>query len=198
MTKIYTKTGDSGDTSLFTGERVSKADINIAALGDIDECNSALGKALSIFPPTPAFYSIREQLIAVQHALFDIGAAVATPRTRAAASKLEKTRFDADATKALENWIDVHQHALPPLKNFILPGGHPAGAQLHVARTICRRAERNIIPLFQSADINEEVLIYINRLSDYLFVVARRVNHLAGCPEPIWEHHRSHANVQAE
>ncbi|MFA6916722.1 MAG: cob(I)yrinic acid a,c-diamide adenosyltransferase [Parachlamydiales bacterium] len=194
MTKIYTKTGDAGETSLFTGKRVSKADAFIAALGAIDECNSAIGLSIAAFPKDISFDSLREELIIIQHALFDVGAAVATPRTQAVESKLQKTRFDTEATNFLESWIDKHEHELPKLKAFILPGGHPAGATLHLARTICRRAERHAVPLYQNADITEEVLIYLNRLSDYLFVAARQINHLAGSPETLWEHHKIHSN----
>lgn len=194
MTKIYTKTGDAGETSLFTGKRVSKADAFIAALGAIDECNSSIGLSLAAFPKDKNFDTLREELIIIQHALFDVGAAVATPRTQAVESKLEKTRFDNEATNALEKWIDTHEHELPKLKAFILPGGHPAGATLHLARTICRRAERHAVPLYQNGDITEEVLVYLNRLSDYLFVAARQINHLAGSPETLWELHKIHSN----
>lgn len=192
MANIYTKTGDAGETSLFTGKRVSKSDAFIAALGAIDECNSAIGVSLSSLPKDPKFNELRDQLIIIQHALFDVGAAVATPRTQAIESKLQKTRFDNEATKALESWIDVYAKELPPLHAFILPGGHPAGAALHLARTICRRAERHAVPLYQNADITEDVLVYLNRLSDYLFMAARQINHLAGSPETLWEQHKLH------
>lgn len=188
--KLYTKTGDAGETSLFTGERVQKDNVNIGALGEIDGCNCAIGMALASLPAFETFNGLREQLIIIQHALFDVGAAVATPKTKAPSSKLKKTRFGSEATLALEHWIDAYDKVLPPLKHFILPGGHPAGAALHLARSICRKAERGVVPLFRNDDIDEEVLIYLNRLSDYLFIAARRINHLAGSPETAWEQHK--------
>ncbi len=189
--KIYTKTGDAGDTSLFSGDRVSKDDVNIAALGAIDECNSAVGMAVAYLPSFETFSALKEQLLDIQHALFDVGAAVATPRTRAGSAKVKKTRFGNDATTALEHWIDAHDKVLPVLKHFILPGGHPAGAMLHLARTICRRAERHAVTLYKAQDVDEEVIIYLNRLSDYLFIAARRINHMAGSPETAWEQHKN-------
>lgn len=189
MVKIYTKTGDCGLTSLFNGERVSKANECIAALGAIDECNCAIGTCIASLPKEDSFLSLHEELMTIQHALFDLGAAVATPRTRAVASKLSKTRFDNEATQLLEKWIDEREKDLQPLKTFIIPGGHPASAFLHLARAICRRAERHSVPLFEHADISEDVLIYLNRLSDYLFMAARSINVLAGCPDLLWRPH---------
>lgn len=188
-TKIYTKTGDKGETSLFTGQRVPKNDPFIEALGSVDECNSAIGAAVSLLTDNSEMNSIREQLETIQHALFDVGAALATPRTRATHSKLDMTRFDQTAIAAIEGWIDVMEAKLPPLHAFILPGGHPAGAMLHIARSICRRAERRVLPLYTNADVTENVLIYLNRLSDYLFSVSRYVNFLNNCPETQWKHH---------
>lgn len=188
--KIYTKTGDKGETSLFTGQRVSKNDPFIEALGSVDECNSALGSALAFLPPTLEMAPVREQLEIIQHALFDVGAALATPRTRAINAKLDMTRFDHEAIETIEKWIDAMETKLPPLREFILPGGHPSGALLHLARSICRRAERRVLPLHQSADVSDNVLIYLNRLSDYLFSVSRYVNFLNHSPETRWQHHK--------
>lgn len=182
--KIYTRSGDHGMTSLFTGERVAKSDKNITALGDIDECNSALGLALAWLPKEYPFDLIREQLDQVQRALFELGAAVATPRTRAPEAKLSRTRFGHEATSQLEEWIDQLVEGLPPLTHFILPSGHPAAAALHLARSICRRAERSSQLLVE--EVSQEVLVYLNRLSDYLFTLARQVNQLAGTQELIW------------
>ena len=142
--KIYTKTGDQGETSLFTGQRVPKDNSFIEALGSVDECNSCIGAAASLLSDNPKMHAVREQLEIIQHALFDVGAALATPRTRAVTSKLDKTRFDDEATRLLEHWIDQMDETLPKLHHFILPGGHPAGALLHLSRSICRRAERNM------------------------------------------------------
>jgi len=188
--KIYTRTGDKGETSLFTGQRVPKNDPFMNALGTVDECNSSIGSAISLLPKNSEFQPILEQLEIIQHALFDLGAALATPRTRAADAKIEKTRFDVEETELLEKWIDEMTLELPALHTFILPGGHPAGAMLHLARVVCRRAEREIVPLGNHADVTESVLIYINRLSDYLFTVSRHVNHLTHTPETLWQHNK--------
>lgn len=186
--KIYTKTGDKGETSLYSGQRVLKNDPFIEAIGIIDECNSSIGAAISFFPTD--LQTLKKQLETVQHALFDIGAAVATPRTRATATKLKKTRFDPESVEQLERWIDELETHLPPLRHFILPGGHPAGAMLHLSRTICRTAERFLIPLLLSQEISEHILCYLNRLSDYLFVASRFANHKLGSPEIAWEAHK--------
>lgn len=188
--KIYTRKGDKGETSLFTGQRVPKDNAFIEALGAVDECNSAIGLALSHFPSGVELETTREQLITIQHALFDVGAALATPRTTAVNTKLEKTRFDDEEILAVESWIDEMDTALPPLKAFILPGGAPAGAALHMARSICRMAERLTVPLHKNGDVADNVLMYLNRLSDYLFTASRYVNHLMNCPETTWQHRK--------
>ncbi len=188
--KIYTKTGDKGETSLFTGQRVPKNDPFIEALGSVDECNSALGMAVAFLPPSKEMLPVREQLETIQHALFDVGAALATPRTRAADAKLDKTRFDQQEIKLLETWIDAMDAVLPPLRAFILPGGHPCGSFLHLARSICRRAERRVLPLHRTADVDDDVVIYLNRLSDYLFCISRYVNFLSNSPETQWMQHK--------
>lgn len=191
MTKIYTRTGDKGTTSLFSGERVPKDHLFIEALGSVDEANSAIGLALSLLPKEARLTSLMEQLETIQHALFDVGAAVATPRSSSDEKKLVKTRFDHDAIDGLERWIDAMDLQLPALKTFILPGGHPAGAALHLSRCIIRRAERLVLKLYSQADVTENVLIYLNRLSDYLFMAARYVNHLLEVPETKWQPHKS-------
>jgi cob(I)alamin adenosyltransferase len=188
--KIYTKTGDKGETSLFTGQRVTKNDPTIEALGTVDECNCAIGAAAALLPKDSQFDEVNQQLRQIQHALFDLGAALATPRTRAADSKIDKTRFDYEEIETLEKWIDAMEELLPPLHTFILPGGHPSGAMLHLARSICRRAERLVIPLNAHTDVSDNVLMYLNRLSDYLFVLSRYVNHLNHSPETLWKHHK--------
>lgn len=188
--KIYTRTGDKGETSLFTGERVLKNDPTIDAIGTVDELNSCIGAALSFFPSQPIFSPSKEELVLIQHTLFDLGAALATPRTRATQRKIEKTRFDEDGITLLEKWIDRMEEELPKLDHFILPGGSSAGSMLHLARSLCRRAERKIIPLNQCTDVSDQVLIYINRLSDYLFVLSRYINHLTLNPEISWVHHK--------
>lgn len=189
--KIYTRTGDKGTTSLFNGQRVAKSDDFIEALGTVDEANSAIGLALSLMPINSYLQNTRDQLEIIQHALFDVGAALATPRTTSETKKVEKTRFDNEAIRFLEEWIDKMEEVLPPLHHFILPGGHPAGAALHLSRSLIRRAERCVIPLFEQEDVTESVLVYLNRLSDYLFVVSRFVNHFLQVPETSWEQHKS-------
>lgn len=186
MTKIYTKTGDKGETSLFSGERLPKSDSCIHLLGTLDECNAAIGIALSLLQEGKPFTEVRRELIEIQHALFDIGAAVATPRSRSTQRKIDKTRFNAEATSFLEQWIDEHEKQLPPLKTFILPGGHPAAATLHLARNICRRSERHAVPLNLHHDVSDHVMAYLNRLSDYLFVASRVINMLTNTQEPPW------------
>ena len=188
--KIYTRTGDDGKTSLFSGERVLKNNLFIEAVGTVDEGNSAIGLALSFLPKEDKFNSLRTQLELIQHALFDVGAALSTPRRCDQAKKLEKTRFDDDAIEQLEGWIDEVEAKVPKLKTFILPGGHPCGAALHLSRSIIRRSERLVIPLYEQADITQAVLVYLNRLSDYLFVVSRFINHLLDYPETSWHPHK--------
>lgn len=191
MTKIYTRTGDKGTTSLFSGQRVPKDHHFIEALGSVDEGNSAIGLAISFLPKEKRFSSVLEQLETIQHALFDLGAAIATPRSCHQDKKLEKTRFDNEAIDALEKWIDQMESELPPLKTFILPGGHPTGAALHLSRSLIRRAEREVVLLFEQADVSQSVLVYLNRLSDYLFVISRYVNQLLAIPESQWQPHKS-------
>ncbi len=188
-TKIYTKTGDKGETSLFSGQRVSKNNPFIAAVGAVDECNSALGLAISFMPCSHELASCKEQLETIQHALFDIGAALSTPLKNSTAPKINKTRFDQSAIQLIEGWIDAMQEQLPELHTFILPGGHSAGATVHLARSFCRRAESVVVPLYQQGEIAEEVLIYLNRLSDYLFVASRYINLLTHSPETRWIKH---------
>lgn len=189
MAKIYTRSGDKGETSLFTGQRVPKNDPFIEALGSVDECNSAIGLSIAHMPDEERFSELKKQLIIIQHALFDLGAAIATPRSRAKQDKIEKTRFDEEEIELLEKWIDEMDSRLPKLKNFILPGGHPGGAMLHLARSVCRRAERQVIPLNHHEDVSDKITRYLNRLSDYLFVASRWTNYLADMPETAWEQH---------
>jgi len=189
MGKIYTKTGDSGTTSLFSGVRVEKSSLHIHALGTVDECNSAIGLALSFLPEKEIFSPLRKQLIIVQHSLFDLGAHLATPRTQSSNEKLSLARFEDEEIEALEKWIDDMEKTLPKLTSFILPGGGLAGAQLHVARSFCRRAERYIVDLATTGDTSAKALKYINRLSDYLFVASRYANFLQGSQETYWQKH---------
>jgi cob(I)alamin adenosyltransferase len=177
--KIYTKTGDKGTTSLVYGQRVSKADKRVEAYGTCDEANSMIGLALSYLnnESFPGKENILEVFHKIQTALFHVGAELATP-----SGKNVKWKLTEKDIAELETAIDVWDASLPPLTNFVLPGGHPAGAAFHAARTIVRRAERCAVTLEESA--GPLVLAYLNRLSDMLFVAARLVNKELGRPEP--------------
>ena len=177
--KIYTRTGDAGETSLFDGSRVSKADSRVDAYGDVDELNAWLG----LVRANRLDADLDEPLVRIQQDLFALGAQLADPRDRIAARVRKASLNDADVER-LEQLIDRLESQLPPLRRFILAGGSPAGAALHVARTVCRRAERRMVALTPTP---EAVLVkYVNRLSDLLFVIARVVNHRAGMPEIEW------------
>jgi cob(I)alamin adenosyltransferase len=175
--KIYTKTGDYGETSLFSGGRVSKDNARIHSYGTVDELNAVLGLALAL--GTQA--DLSERIRRVQNELFALGADLATPLDSRSVSI---PRIAAELVHQLEVEIDQFTGELPPLKSFIVPGGSPAAAALHQARTICRRAERWMVTIKE--DINPEALIYINRLSDWLFTVARVANAQSGIEDPTW------------
>jgi cob(I)alamin adenosyltransferase len=178
--KIYTRTGDAGETGLFDGRRVSKSDLRVDAYGEVDELNAAIGVVLA-GGVDPAMSTM---LQAIQRDLFAVGGRLADP-SRRVAERVEKMNVGAAEAERLEQWIDQLESDLPPLRRFILPGGSPAGAALHLARTICRRAERRIV-LLGTGEVPAEVLAYVNRLSDFLFVAARAVNRRAGVPELEW------------
>ena len=166
ITKVYTKTGDEGLTSLVGGMRVSKASSRVDAYGDVDELNAALGLASRLVRNS----RVNNILEAVQKDLFIVGAELASP------PGLEVPRVQEDRIKALESAIDEFLLDLEPLKEFILPGGNAGGANLHFARTVARRAERKIVKLMEEEEVRKEVLVYMNRLSDLLFVMARIEN----------------------
>jgi cob(I)alamin adenosyltransferase len=178
--KIYTKTGDAGDTSLFDQTRVSKADARVDAYGEVDELNACLGLARA----AGVADDIAATLDGVQRQLFALGARLADPSSRIAGRVTKAAVSDADVER-LEHEIDRLEAELPPLRRFILPGGSAAGAHLHVARTVCRRAERRVVGLGAGA-VESMVVVYLNRLSDLLFVMARAVNHRAGAAEIEW------------
>ncbi len=178
--KIYTKTGDAGETGLFDGARVSKADPRVDAYGDVDELGAWLGLIRAQQPSA----DLDAMLETIQRDLFAIGALVADPRHKIA-PRVEKAALQAAAIAQLETWIDALEGELPPLRRFLLSGGAPAGAMLHVARTICRRAERRLVGLGPAA-IDALVLAYMNRVSDLLFVMARAANRRAGAAETEW------------
>jgi cob(I)alamin adenosyltransferase len=180
--KIYTRTGDSGDTGLFGGGRVAKDDARVEAYGDVDELNAVLGmaRAVELMP------RIDEVLVLVQRDLFAIGALLATPDRDRMAQHLQKARIDERRIAELEQAIDDAESELEPLRAFILPGGTPKAAALHVARTVCRRAERHVVRLQHDVELPALVVIYMNRLSDLLFTLARLANRRAGAGEVTW------------
>ena len=177
LTKIYTRGGDAGQTSLGDGSRVSKLDLRLAAYGTVDELNSALGVVLAGDPPDET----RAVLVRVQNELFDVGADLSVPvgregRLRVAQSQIDRLEADCDRFNA----------RVPELRSFVLPGGTPEAAGLHVARTVCRRAERETLRAAQEHDLDPLTGVYLNRLSDLLFVLARAANAAAGQDEPLW------------
>ena len=180
--KIYTKTGDAGDTGLFGGGRVPKDDPRVEAYGDVDELNAVLGmaRAVELLP------RIDEVLVPLQRDLFAIGALLATPDRDRMAQHLEKARIDERRIAELEQAIDDAESELEPLRAFVLPGGTPKSAALHVARTVCRRAERRVVRLQHDVEVPGIVVIYMNRLSDLLFTLARLANKRAGAGEVTW------------
>lgn len=177
--KIYTKTGDRGETGLFRGPRVPKHDLRVDAYGQVDELNAVIGMLLTdVRDP-----QIQPLLQSIQHELFAIGADLATPSQTDDASM----RIASGMTERLEAAIDEVERRLPQLKQFILPGGSKGGAQLHFARTVCRRAERSVTRLQAEQEINPAILPYLNRLSDLLFVLARAENQHSASPEILWK-----------
>jgi cob(I)alamin adenosyltransferase len=177
LTRIYTRGGDAGETSLGDGSRVSKLDERIGAYGAADELNAALGVVLASGCPA----ELREVLGRVQNELFDLGADLSVPLEREG-----RLRITQELVDALEGDCDRFNAGLPELRSFVLPGGTAAAAALHVARTVCRRAEREAIAASRSHDVNPLALVYLNRLSDLIFILARAANALAGCQEPLW------------
>jgi len=183
--KIYTKTGDKGETSLYGGTRVSKASARVESYGNIDELNSFIGVAKSHIEDQGAI----DQLKKIQFDLFTVGSESATPADKLmlanGRSRLSLVISETEISE-LENWMDAMEEHLEPLQYFILPGGGKAATSLHVARTVCRRAERSLIFLNESENIRPELIKYLNRLSDYLFVLARYVSKLQNETEEFW------------
>jgi len=177
LSKIYTRTGDDGSTGLGDGARVSKDSARVCAYGTVDEANSAIGLVLAAELPD----DIREVLVSVQHQMFDLGGELCIPGHAAI--------FDADIER-LEQQLDHFNADLPPLKDFILPGGGLAAAHCHLARTIARRAEREVVTLARHDAVRPEAVRYLNRLSDLLFVLARVLARASGYGETLWNHER--------
>lgn len=176
LSKIYTRTGDDGSTGLGTGDRVPKDSLRVEAYGAVDETNSLIGLILASNDLAP---DIEDCLTRIQHQLFDLGGELSMPGTSIITSA---------SVEGLEDTLDEFNAELPPLKDFVLPGGTQAAAVCHVARTVCRRAERRVCSLTRSEEVNEHSVKYLNRLSDLLFVMARVLNRQAGKAEPLWKH----------
>lgn len=187
--KIYTGGGDRGNTSLFSGERVSKSDLRVEAYGDADELNSVLGALVAFLPSGEA--ALAEEIEHIQSDLLHVGAWLAVTPGSSASKELET--ITQEHSKGLEAAIDRIEEELPALKDFLLPGGRAAAAWAHVARAVCRRAERQVVRLAAGTDEDEttshlqNVITYLNRLSDYLFVLARYCNKIQGQPDTLWK-----------
>jgi cob(I)alamin adenosyltransferase len=178
LTRIYTRGGDAGETSLGDGSRASKLDPRIRAFGAVDEVNSHIGHVLALELPA----DLRESLERAQNELFDVGADLSVPLGLPDRLRVEQRQIDR-----LEDDCDRHNANLPPLKSFVLPGGSEAAARLHLARAVCRRAERETLASAQEVELNPLVLVYLNRLSDLLFIFARAANAAAQRDEPLWK-----------
>lgn len=179
MVKIYTKTGDSGITSLFGGKRVDKDSVRIEAYGNVDELNSQIGVILSL----KSSLEVSKKLQRIQKELFVLGSNLATPEN----VKIKIPKISKSYITRLEKEIDVWEEGLPKLKNFILPGGSKIGSQIHIARSVARRTERSTVALASQEEINQNIQVYLNRLSDWLFVLARYVNKLEKVSEIEWK-----------
>jgi len=202
--KIYTRVGDDGKTSLFNGDRVDKNECHVEAYGAVDELNSALGLAGShiqeyltkLAQPHESqdemalriakMEHVKRQVHVIQNSLFDLGAHLATPLTTSSKEAIARTSFRTDVSGMLEEWMDAMDTELPPLRTFVLPGGHVIASALHIARTICRRAERQMVPLLNAGDMAPHAFMFVNRLSDYLFVLSRYINVITECEENRW------------
>ncbi|PJK14927.1 ATP:cob(I)alamin adenosyltransferase [Lysobacteraceae bacterium NML07-0707] len=184
LSKIYTRTGDDGSTGLGDGSRVPKESLRVEAYGTVDEANACIGLILACdFPDDGASLGVRPLLVSIQHQLFDLGGELCIPGHAAI--------FDADIEQ-LEQQLDHYNDSLPPLKDFILPGGGEAAARCHLARTVVRRAERLCVALSRMENIRPQALRYLNRLSDLMFVLSRILARASGHGEVLWNHQRRH------
>ena len=176
---LYTGQGDDGRTLLIGGVRVDKDASRVAAYGEVDELNACLGLVRAAGPPEP----LPSRLADIQNVLFEVGAHLATPP----GSSVNPFTDGQQKVRRLEGWIDEASAGAPPLRNFVLPGGTEAAARLHLARAVCRRAERTMVGLMRAEPVDAQVLVFLNRLSDLLFAWARQVNHQAGAGDVIWK-----------
>ncbi|XP_033116452.1 corrinoid adenosyltransferase-like [Anneissia japonica] len=190
--KIYTKTGDKGTSATLLGDRRPKDDDIFNAVGTTDELSSAIGLAKEFAEDNCHLFV--SQLEEIQCALQDIGSNIAAPRQMASDNQLRSTAFEGSRVELLEEWIDEHTDKLPPLKNFILPSGGKTSSSLHIARSVCRRAERSVVPLVREGNVDDTVGRYLNRLSDYLFTVARLAAKDEGKVETIYRRPRKRRN----
>lgn len=179
--KLYTRMGDRGETSLFGGERVPKDHLRVEAYGQLDQTSATIGLLVVSLPQG----EMRDELQQVQNALFDMGAELATPPDSRLEYKLPRVIEEED-WRRLERLLDEYDAQVPPLRSFILPGGHETAARAHLARTTCRTAERAVVRLAHVEEVRQDLLTYLNRLSDFLFVCARLLNHRAGVDEVTW------------
>lgn len=186
MAKVYTKTGDKGTTGLYGGQRVSKSSLRLESYGTVDELNAYIGLLKDLISES----KYQSQLLIIQHNLFRMGAFLATPLTSEniaeLSEKMNLIRFTSKDVELLESYIDEMQAQLSPMTHFLLPGGHVVVSHCHIARTICRRAERNVVGLTEEFYVEELILVYLNRLSDYLFVLARMLSKLLAVDEIKW------------
>jgi cob(I)alamin adenosyltransferase len=180
--KIYTRTGDQGHTGLWGGKRVSKDAVRIQTYGTVDECNAVIGLACALLTEQPGDVRLRDLLAQIQNELFVVGSDLASELSIETVPRVQQ-----ESVARVEGWIDDLEAELPALTQFILPGGHPVAAHLHLARTVCRRAERLAVRLQHQEEINGAVMLYLNRLSDFLFVAARYANHINDTPDVPWE-----------
>lgn len=180
--RVYTKGGDKGETGLLNKQRVSKSEQRIVALGSIDEANAVIGRIVTALP---AGNVLRLEMLSIQNQLFDCGSRLSDPRKQTPLPVVLPTAADI---AAYEQSIDTMTKTMPLLSNFILPGGTPAAADCHVARAVVRRAERDVVALRATDEfVPDEIIIFLNRLSDWLFTAARYLNHLGGVPDEIWK-----------
>ena len=175
LTKIYTRTGDDGTTRLGDGTQIGKDSAHMEAIGTVDELNSSIGLVIAMGTPSP----VGDFLVQIQHRLFDLGGELSVPG---------HTAINDEHVRQLEQQLDNLNSTLPPLEEFILPGGSRASSACQVARSVCRRAERSLVRLAGQKEVNSSILKYLNRLSDLLFVVARALNQAEGTPETLWQH----------
>ena len=187
LSKIYTKVGDKGSTLLATGERVLKSNVRIEAYGNVDELNAVVG-FLGDHLGDPRFSDIRESLLVIQNELFDVGGELSVPLDVLDTSRQQV--IQPSSVERLEREMDHFNETLPPLENFVLPGGHPANSMAHMCRTVCRRAERAVVRMSEQDAVRDEVRVYLNRLSDWFFVLSREISRRLNVKEVLWAQNR--------